>query len=815
MKYKSIFIVIMLFVCILAERVFAAGIEVDRPRLMSEALYADKFYTAPPSDALVWSKILLDLKVPGFSPRVDSSNAWRGCSYKSALATLSEIQSQLGKEAPYLRIWAANQDRVILACERMPDFARSPIKPKGKSLPRRALSDFLYQLGSWNFYRGDYETALTYYGQAEKLIGTPQRANATYMVVRTLAYLNRAEDAYHKIGKILSDPSLHTIHDSAKNYRFVIMSNSRSFNLDLTPELAMEHLKWLHKIIQLDAKKTQQSDRAFAEQKDAFEQLNAYFPLYAPDSKAVDWWLTDVNPEGSKMQAVRTLSQKIPLIDWMQAKWAYNVFDYDWLWALHAKDNPYWAQNNHIVIHALEKWKSKKDGVWLQIAIRRVHPQDKTVQEILAAAEPFLDRQWKTETPEYRLWLFDLWANAIRIRLGRGETDKVGALVSGHFDYCGNGLISFPESRDYYYYRNDFKAILDKTLRWLVYTGQFEQARSFLDIIQKQFKNEFYQWRSLLATSIDEALSVAIAEHTYSFGYYGNDEVVWKEMLNMLPSPALCSIATDERVKQANRALIARTLFTRAILLDYDNDLLDRYAALAGKLNPAVREQLLESVAGHNKDKYISFLLKMPRFRPAVYLEYAENQDKRGEEKGPAIDAIDRYNHNDNNWWCSFDDDMFEKRIFNAMKIVPLGNDLLLLKTISKETDRTIDEDEETDQAIGDEFKPYLDNQRTLLAQHPYSKLIDRKEIETLMNIPSGPQYLSEAVIKRELESKPAASSDEQNERAANLHRAVRTTRYGCNRDGTHEKYSKKTFIILHKNYENTPWAKATPYWFE
>jgi hypothetical protein len=782
---------------------------------MSESLYADKFYTKPPSDALVWSKVLLDLKVPDFTPRVDSHSEWRNCNYKSALATLGEIQAQLGKESPYLKIWAANQDRVLMACEGQAGPDKPPIRPPGKLRPRWAHGDFLYQLGSWNFYRRDYKAALLNYQQAEKLIGTPQRANAAFMVVRTLAYLNRAEDAYHKIGKILSDSSLQAIHDSARNYRFVIMSNSRSFELDLTPELAMEHLNWLQKIVQLDIMKTQRSDRAFADQKDAFEQLNLYFPLYEPDSKAVNWWLTDVNPKGPRMQAVKTLAPKIPLIGWMQAKWAYNVFDYDWLWALHAKDNPYWAQNRHIVIHALEKWKSKKDGGWLQIAIRRVHPQDTLAQEILSAAEPFLDRPWKMETPEYRLWLFDLWANAIRIRLGRGETDKVGALVSEHFDYYGNGLLSFSESRDYSYYRNDFKETLDKSLRWMVYTGQFEQARSFLDIIQKQFKNEFYQWRSLLATNLDEALSVAIAHNTYFSYDYRNRELVWQEMLNMLPSRALYSIANDERIKQVNRALIARTLLTRAILLDYDNDLLDRYAALAGKLNPAIREQLLESVHGHNRDKYIGSLLKMPRFRPAVYLEYAKDMEPRREEKGPAIDAIDRYNHNDNNWWCRFDDEMFEKRIFNAMKIVPVDNDLLSLKAIGKETDRTIGEDEGTDQAISDELKPYLNNQRKLLAQHPYSTLIDSKEIEALKNIPSGPQYLSEAVIKRELESAPAASSDEQNERAGNLHRAVRTTRYGCDRDGSHGEYSRKAFILLHKHYENTPWAKATPYWFK
>lgn len=817
---RIILIITMLSAFVAADNCIASGSDVPRPRLMSESLYADKDYIKPPGDALVWSKMLLDLKIPGYSPRVDSRTTWRDCNYKNALSTLREIQKQLGKNSPYLKTWAANQDRVLLACEKRSDPDNPPVRPIGKSLPRRAWSDFLYQLGSWHFYRGNYQAALENYQRAEKIIGASQRAVASYMVVRTLAYLNRSEDAYHKIGNILSNPSLREVHDIAKDYRFVIMSNARSFQLDLTPELAMEHLIWLQKIVQTDTDSVLRPEQAFKEQKNAMEQLNMYFPFYAPDSKAVDWWLSDDNPGGARMQAVKTLAPKYPLIDWMQASWAYNVFTYDWLWALHKTDDSYWEQNRNIVLHALEKWKSTNDGVWLQIAIRRVHPQDEMVQDILAAAEPYLDRPWKTETPEYRLWLFDLWTNAIRLRLGRGEVDSAFDHVSAHWGY--RDLVYFPEVRGYqhYYHRDDFKSVLDKTMRWFVYTGQFEHARSFLDIIQEQFRYGFTKWRSLLATDLDEAISVAVVPHDL-FKNYGNEEVMWQEMLNLLPSRALHSIAVDERVKQANRALISRTLFTRAILLNYDNDQIDRFAALAGILNPAIREQILESVAGHRRDKYVTFLLKMPRFHPAVYLEYAKDSKDKRKEQGPALDAIDVYNHNDNNWWCRFNDEMFQKRIFEAMKIEPLNNSILSFHTDSRPADRPIvndtevDQDKKKDQSVSDELSPYLDKQRQLLAQHPYMTMIDRTEIEALKSIPSGPKYLSEAVIKREMEEGPAVSSEEQNERAANLHRAVRTTRYGCYRDGSHGEYSRKAFMLLHQRYESTPWAKATPYWFK
>jgi len=46
------------------------------------------------------------------------------------------------------------------------------------------------------------------------------------------------------------------------------------------------------------------------------------------------------------------------------------------------------------------------------------------------------------------------------------------------------------------------------------------------------------------------------------------------------------------------------------------------------------------------------------------------------------------------------------------------------------------------------------------------------------------------------------------------LHLAVRSTRYGCTDDQT-GRWSKAAYDLLHKQYPNTTWAKATKYWFK
>ena len=89
-----------------------------------------------------------------------------------------------------------------------------------------------------------------------------------------------------------------------------------------------------------------------------------------------------------------------------------------------------------------------------------------------------------------------------------------------------------------------------------------------------------------------------------------------------------------------------------------------------------------------------------------------------------------------------------------------------------------------------------------------YFTLIDQQEIAALERMPSGPQYLSTAVISRKFAQPFIRSPEERNERAADLYRAVRTTRYGCRRDGSHAAYSRRAFLVLHRRYGDTLWAR-------
>jgi len=798
---------------IVAFSLFLGPVQADviRPKLIQEQFYSNSVLDKQTQSPL-WAEVLAGMGIVSNADSDIMSNLGE-CSYKQALATLQDIQAQLGKMAPYAKIWALNQNKVFSACNNLGGEVGLPVIPEGANLPARAQSDFQYQLASWYFYKHQYNDALPLYQQVSLDISAPERPNAAYMVARTLAYLGRTADAYHEIGKILSDDSLKKVHRIAINYRFVIMNNTTYIPSKITPDLAKEHLLWLLSMIQANPAGALDSDQALKDYSDAKEQLSAFFPLYDKDDHVVDWWLDPAfdSPSSPRMEAVKTLAIQNDIVDWMQAKWAFNVFDRDWLWALHDPQNEYWQQNHHIVVHALDKWNKTQNGAWLQIAIQRVHPQDELAPSLLTAASSYLTQDWKHETVEYRKWLFTLWQHSLRIQLGRKDYSAALQLISDHADF-----VNLWPRTNYDWTQRDHPSTLEQTLRWLVYVGKTDEARQFLTAILKQYPAMFRQWQSLLATNQTEALAPAIRSNFYNvYGNTGNGQEIWQDMVNDLPMKTLYELATNSKVDANIQALIARTLLTRAILLHANNATIDKYAALVAKLNPDLRESVLQGISPHTNIAYVGFLLKMPRFRPLPYLNYAETRgeiNSGSQSKQLAPTAIDVYNHNDNNWWCRFNDSELRERVLKSVLITPTVNDVLTLKP--GEDVKSASAFEET---LSPDLKPYVDNQKKLLAQHPYRGLVDEKEILSLEAISSGPEYLSNFVNNREKATvrRKSMSDSEKNTRAEYLYDAVRTTRYGCNRDGSHAAYSRESFELIHKYYNDTSWATATPYWFE
>jgi hypothetical protein len=770
----------------------------DRPPLYSEKLYLStvKSSTQYSAEQRSWVKQAQDLGVPGMK---GANNGYDRCVYPTALEVVQEIVTNDGNRQ-YANLWATNQGRVFAACEgTRKEQQEIPVAPAGKRVPARARGDYLYQMGSWHFYRNEFEQALGFYRSVAAMKTTPMRPRAAYMVARTLAEMNNLDAAYAMTETILADRKLHDVHDITTNYRFVMMHPTHAISstgrATISPLLAKRHLAWLLNLLSVSSDKPARHERARSEFEDAMSQLSFYFPALG-SANNVDWWLDPPKDLSPRMSAVAEFAPKIEMIDWMQARVAYNVFDVDWLWALHAQNHIYWTQNQNLVVHEMEQWQRTGNGAWLELAIRRVHHADPMATVLSRLVRPYIQDKAETETIEYRQWRFVLWQHALRIALGQGQLREAINLVSHHREMA---TVLDYRAADYQSIRAaslDYYSTINAALRWLTYTGDIAGARELLALFSGNLATDWLylsNWKALLAIDEQSFLTVGQAQFRFTSGVY---RPFWREMLNLVSGATLEKLVREDNIPQEERTMMAATLLVRSILLNKPNAEIDRLAAIAAKHNPLLREDILSSTATHERIRYFSLLLRHPRFRPTPLLEYAPSLGSGGSAKTDFTDAIDVYNHNDNNWWCRLNEDSYENRVRRLVEISPAASQLLAV----------------TDSH--DELSPYLANQSALLANHPYRQLIDRAELDALKNIPSAPEYLGTSINEFEQNQDTATTPEEKNRRAANLHRVVRTTRYGCNRDGSHTVYSRDAFQLLHKRYSDTPWATATPHWF-
>jgi hypothetical protein len=151
------------------------------------------------------------------------------------------------------------------------------------------------------------------------------------------------------------------------------------------------------------------------------------------------------------------------------------------------------------------------------------------------------------------------------------------------------------------------------------------------------------------------------------------------------------------------------------------------------------------------------------------------------------LTGMDYDNHNDNNWWCGWEPELFASDSEDAMQ---------------------------TD--FADPRLPYAPTPlRRLLAPALHQSVLfqnrDSSERQKLSRVTCAPKLLAERVIAWVEDSGPFSSRDGQAEALAD---AVAATRWGGNRQGSHAVYSRHAYELLHTLFAESPAARRTPYWF-
>jgi len=608
---------------------------------------------------------------------------------------------------------------------------------------------------------------------------------------QTLSYEPDIYDRYRRARSILEDPTQQAQHPAALSQIFAI-NWGRS-----NEKVAEPHLRWLIEVVSGGQPSVESTEYSATTLSDAYHHLRSYFPLTDGEGR-IDWWLSREPPtdgglwnsstfeHSPRMQSVRRVAPEIELVDWLQARWAENPFEHDWIWALHRADSSYWAENRRIVEHAWQRWRVGDGIEWLEVVMRRIHPGDPLKNKVIQAAQGTLDLFRLENKPEnLNNALLAIRTHLIRLLVATPSSPERDAEINSLIDHAPNE---------------------EDVLRWYTYQGEWNTARRFLRPKTPP------KWHVLLATDF--------ATFETAFRRVSEPDA---GLLTLLPAMKLARLA---EVHIGLRKQLLRTAVTRAFLLD-DEDALQRYIARMAR-ETGDRELL----RAHDKGEFLDYILRSPRMSPILIGRHRMGPwTRRDLEPG----KIDGHNPNDNNWWCSFDREETERALLKDYRISPAygwsrnphpsnvlrpqpANWRGLHPTLrSARWSRwsrhswtlSIDDDEE--------LRLFVRAQAEQFRKHPAFTLADNNELRALEKIPSGPRYLTERVIGEESGNRFRfwRSSAMRARSAERLHLAVRSTRYGCRRDGPHGAYSQEAWGILHRDYPESTWAKATPYWFD
>jgi hypothetical protein len=571
-------------------------------------------------------------------------------------------------------------------------------------------------------------------------------------------------------------------------------------------------------VLELPIEEIERDESTLRTFRGAQDDLNLFLRAEGNKSFTDNFWFGQ-QPivDDAHAEAVRRVAQQSEMLDWLQTMAASGLFYGDAYGGIYSGfvgygyvgryfPHPYdtnlgWLNTDGMRVrsvafvdatrHAIGRWR-RGDGLhWAVAAMARIAPEDPERDALLAVFDEIERRSRrctmsKAEAVAYAPMFF----HAVRLRLTSGAIEAASQLLTEH-----------RTERRWYVVQAVFES-----LRYLIGRGQAERARQLLAVVD----NEELRQETLL----NGARRVLAKDLT---ALLATGAEAWQPdllaLLNLMPVRVLAEAGKSPAISEKVRANIVRVAWTRAYLLREESTvrtLTPTLRALYPELVP-----YLDRIAGawsfRQRDNMTTMmLLRVPRMSTQLYPtmpDFGNDPD--------FLERIDRHNHSDNNWWCRFDVDRHRTQLFVQVigGAVGLWGDERQPRWRTRWNARNRPEDDQSPPGRDAAIKAAIDE---LIRTQPIFHLIDWEELRMLEAIPNGAQFLSERVIRWAETSTSfdrLIGRDELLPEA--LHLSVRATRYGCQRDGGHGRYSRKAFTILHRQFADTEWAKRTPYWFD
>lgn len=637
---------------------------------------------------------------------------------------------------------------------------------------------------------------------------SPNQIRAAYTLLR----LANASGGYRAVWdlseKLRTDPRTKDIYYRLEDYRFIALTRGRSSYISKhnkeqqsSVETDLHYLRWLLRIVQNKENLPGQTSETFQQ----YRKAKAYYhiqrhlmPSLPQDNSLaiLDWWLTDETEVNSnRMQAVRIEARNNIFLDWLQTAQVANALQNDWLWALYDPDHASWAQQKSIVAHSMHHYRNGHGPEWLLPAAQRVMPGDPAIPEIIRESKRWINNELLGKTEPELAHL--LWSETVRILLMERRYDEALETLYNHeLPALRHSWQSFDQGKTRH-----------MTMKWFLHQGEWDAARKML---ARQGRREFPYDRfhsrgdesKLILADTPDILRQRLAASA-------QDDFPTSPLWNLISSDEMIRLVEDKNLtpEAKNNARwskgkfkwnLIQTAFLRAWLLN-DKEKALHAALVADKFTSTGEKDLLAALDG-NRLEQASYVLNTPRLRPFPIPFYPSSPWTSydaflGKEKSATIDAA---NPNDNNWWCQASMKELTRQLDDAWEFPPTGTQRWERPKASLKYDP-------------DRFAA---ERAERIKSHPIWQLSDARELKKLVTIPKGPEYLSNIVNAYASKIKFWPNSQRITHQLPKaLHLAVRSTRYGCRRQGSHESYSRKSYEILHAKFPHSIWTKATPYW--
>lgn len=761
-------------------------------------IYHDYYYYADSPQR----RAMLAAMVPDQMPL--SSEFWhleRGtCRIAYAARTGEARIARFGASHPYVRQWLRVQRAVFSTCRAERSWyavdANAPREPQVQAAPPPAMptgdpeigrlqaNDRAYQAASALFYRRDPAAARAF----RHIAGTrsPHAHIARYMLLvlaardldssvydgtpegraELAARAQRARAAVRDARAILADPGLADIHGLTQGLIGFLGywtgdAAVRAAQVDAT----MDALALPYRQIAGGGAARDRYRRADED----IDWLRRGFPDNA-------WWLTGDDPESlSASPALAARARRDPFAAWLLfprspfevLPWAAAPRLYDDGWSL-------------LRSHAGDQSGRESGRAWAlvsaSVAIRYEPRAWRQVDAFTRAAQgcPSNDRLAAVATRFYHQVRTALMYPAPTQDYRPRERQDGFALALAHVE-------AWPW-RDSMHHRE----LVSDMLQFLVAEGRIGEARTLRNRLHPRGENYQSNGAALLLLAENED---QFAREIASMP----DEA--QPLVNLLPAGALGRLAARTDLPAELRARFARVAWAR--LYARQRRIPTGLDRLMRRLNPKITGGWLSRPGARPGSRRLLLdVLRSPGLNILITPHQRSTEPDAPRYYGqPGLVELDTREHSDNNWWCAWQSERHSLRASAVMYGAFFDGE-----------DRW-NRDPLAVAGTPAALRPLLRSSWLWRAQ-------DADEQAALAIIPSAPQLLAERAVAWR-GSGPLGGLVRRDGQDEALGLAVRATRYGCQRQGGHGRWSRAAFALLHQRFPDSPAARRTRYWFD